>query len=157
MAEKFIDKLKMFVGFDVDDEYDDEMDYEEEFEKPSDKKQKGKDAQSASYSKEFDSLSKSVPARENTEYRGDNINVTLYKPKSFNDAADVVDNLKARKPVVINLLNLDEETARKIFDFCSGAVYSLDGKISKVSNDVFLLAPSNVDIYTNIPNTYDEE
>ncbi len=76
--------------------------------------------------------------------------VIVYEPANFEESSNIVDNLKNRKPVIINLENLDQELARKIFDFVSGAIYALDGNIKKVSRAIFVLAPSNVDISGNI-------
>ena len=57
-----------------------------------------------------------------------------------------VDSLKSRKPVIINLEKIDSDTARKIFDFLSGATYALNGNVQKVANNIFIFAPANVDI-----------
>jgi len=59
----------------------------------------------------------------------DKIQVTISKPEDFNDSAGVVNHLKENKPVIVNLESLDSDTARKIFDFCSGALFALDQKI----------------------------
>jgi len=74
----------------------------------------------------------------------------LLEPKSFDECPKIVDNLKSRKPVILNLEKVDSDLARKIFDFISGAVYALDGNVQKVANNIFLFAPENVDISGNI-------
>ncbi|GAE87717.1 FtsZ-interacting protein [Acetivibrio straminisolvens JCM 21531] len=51
-----------------------------------------------------------------------------------------------QKPVVVNLGSVQKETAQRIVDFLSGAIYALDGNIQKVSSDIFIVAPHNVDI-----------
>jgi cell division inhibitor SepF len=61
-----------------------------------------------------------------------------------------VDNLKAKKPVIINLENLETDTARKIFDFLSGATYALNGNVQKVANNIFVFVPENVDVTYNM-------
>ncbi len=76
--------------------------------------------------------------------------VVIYEPNEFEEAPSIVDNLKNRKPVIINLESLDQELAKKIFDFLNGAVYALDGNIQKVSKGIFILAPNNVDISGNL-------
>ena len=73
----------------------------------------------------------------------------VYQPKSNEDTQDIIDNLKARKPVVINLDEMDNDIAQRVLDFVSGAVYALNGNIKKVSRGIFVIAPSNVDISTN--------
>ena len=54
--------------------------------------------------------------------------------------------LKERKSVIVNLEYVNKEVARRIVDFISGGVYALDGYIQKVSNSIFLVAPSNYEI-----------
>lgn len=72
--------------------------------------------------------------------------LVLIEPKSFEECPKLVDNLKGRRPVIINLEKLETETARKIFDFMSGATYALNGNVQKVANNIFIFAPENVDI-----------
>lgn len=79
------------------------------------------------------------------------VKVVVYQPLSFDDTQNIIDNLKNRKPIVVNLDSLDADLAQRVLDFISGAVYSLDGTIQKVSRGIFVLAPSNVDIVGNIP------
>ena len=62
----------------------------------------------------------------------------------------LVDNLKSRKPVIVNLERLESDTARKIFDFLSGATYALNGNVQKVANNIFVFAPENVDINSSV-------
>jgi cell division inhibitor SepF len=73
----------------------------------------------------------------------------VYQPKSNEDTQDIIDNLKARKPVVVNLEEMDNDIAQRVLDFVSGAVYALNGNIKKVARGIFVVAPSNVDIATN--------
>lgn len=70
--------------------------------------------------------------------------VIVYKPKKYSDAEQIVTNLKAKKPVVVNLEEVEVELARKIFNFCSGAICALDGEMRKISKEIFILAPNNV-------------
>lgn len=70
----------------------------------------------------------------------------LIEPKSFEESEKLVDSLKTRRPVILNLEKLETEVARKIFDFMNGATYALNGKVQKVANNIFIFAPDNVDI-----------
>lgn len=74
------------------------------------------------------------------------LKVVVLTPESFDEAREIADNLKAKRPVVINLEGLEKDIARRIVDFLSGAVYSLDGNIQKISSGIFLVAPYNVGI-----------
>ena len=70
----------------------------------------------------------------------------VIEPNGFEDCSKLVDELKTRKPIIVNLEKLDPDLARKIFDFLGGATYALDGKVQKIANNIFVFAPENVDI-----------
>ncbi len=74
------------------------------------------------------------------------LKVVVIQLTSFEDARDIADHLKAKKPIVINLEKLDKDVSRRVVDFLSGAVYGVDGNIQKVANGIFLIAPYNVGI-----------
>lgn len=76
--------------------------------------------------------------------------MVVIEPKSFDECPKLVDNLKAKKPVIINLEKIESDSARKIFDFLSGATYALNGNVQKVANNIFIFAPENVDVSANI-------
>jgi FtsZ-interacting cell division protein YlmF len=75
--------------------------------------------------------------------------IVVIDPRSFDDCPKLVDSLKARKPVIINLEKIETDAARKIFDFLSGATYALSGNVQKISNNIFVFLPENVDVSTN--------
>ncbi len=77
----------------------------------------------------------------------------LMEPKSIDECKVLVDNLKGRRPVIVNLERIETETANKIFNFLNGAVYALNGTVQKVSNNIFIFAPENVDISDNTAKT----
>ena len=76
--------------------------------------------------------------------------VVVHEPLNYEDAPKIVDDLKMRKTVVVNLEQLEANIKRQIFDFINGGLYSLDGSIQKVSKDIFVLAPNNVELDGNI-------
>ncbi|MBC8528760.1 cell division protein SepF [Christensenellaceae bacterium NSJ-44] len=75
----------------------------------------------------------------------------VYQPMSYEDTQSIIDNLKMKKPIIVNLELLEVDIAQRVLDFMSGAVYALNGSIHKVSKGIFVLAPINVDISGNIP------
>lgn len=74
------------------------------------------------------------------------LKLIVIEPSSFDESQKLVDNLKQKKPVIINLEKLETDTARKIFDFLNGATYALDGKVQKIANNIFVFAPKNVSV-----------
>lgn len=73
----------------------------------------------------------------------------VYHPISYEDTQNIIDNLKSRKPVIVNMEELEIECAQRILDFMAGAVYALNGTIFKISRGIFVVAPNNYDIIGN--------
>ncbi len=78
--------------------------------------------------------------------QGQAIKMIISQPTTFEQSDEICSFLKERKSVIVNLEYVNKDVARRIVDFISGAVYALDGYIQKVSNAIFLVAPSNYEI-----------
>lgn len=78
------------------------------------------------------------------------IRMKISKPTNFDQADEIVNQLKEKNAVVINLEYVSKDVARRIVDVVSGAVKALDGNIEKVSNSIFVVAPCNYDIVNEI-------
>lgn len=70
--------------------------------------------------------------------------VMVIEPRSFGEAGQIVQNLKDRKTIVLNLHLLDKEQSQRTIDFVCGAAHALNGKPQKVGEMVFVFTPSNV-------------
>lgn len=73
----------------------------------------------------------------------------VYHPVSYEDAQNIIDNLRAHKPVIVNLEDLEINCAQRILDFLSGAIYALQGTTRKISRNIFVFAPANYDVIGN--------
>src|SRR5476649_2555047 len=51
--------------------------------------------------------------------------VKIVKPTTYEEAADICDELKNRKIVVINTTGLESRTAQRLLDFMGGASYAV--------------------------------
>ena len=80
----------------------------------------------------------------------------VYHPVSYEDTQAIIDNLKNRKPVIVNMEELDVDCAQRILDFLSGAVYALNGTMCKISRGIFVVAPNNYDVVGNGEDDYDD-
>ena len=72
------------------------------------------------------------------------------EPRSFEDAATIVQHLRNRKTIVLNLHLLDKEQSQRTIDFVCGAAHALDGKPQKVGDLVFVFTPSNVTLSVDV-------
>ena len=84
--------------------------------------------------------------------RGGN-EVVVMEPRSFDDAAAIVQHLKDRKIVMLNLHLLDNDQSQRTIDFVCGASQALNGKPKKVGDRVFVFAPHNVALSADEINT----
>lgn len=75
-----------------------------------------------------------------------NVKLVVLGPRKYEDVQSVADHLRARRPIVVNLEAADPDARMRILDFLSGAVYALGGRSQKVSEMIFLMAPTNIDI-----------
>lgn len=82
--------------------------------------------------------------------------VIVYHPVCYDDAQAIVDNLKAFKPVIVNMEELDGACAQRVLDFLLGAIYAVSGNISKISRGIFLLAPREIDVENNGEDSFRE-
>jgi len=127
----FVDTVKDFVGFgDVD--YDDEYEIEEELEEKAEEKPAL-----------FNNRKNKVVSIERTANQP---SIVIIKPKCFSDATGASDQLKQRKPVILDVTGLDTDEAKRTVDFISGTVYGINGDIQKVSSGIFIATPSSYDI-----------
>ena len=83
------------------------------------------------------------------------LKMIVYHPVSYEDTQNIIDNLKSRKPVIVNMEELDLECAQRILDFIAGAIYALNGTIYKISRGIFVVAPTNYDVIGNGDNDED--
>lgn len=79
-----------------------------------------------------------------------NIKLVVYEPNKYDEVTKLIDDLKVKKLVVLNLEKTNQDIKKQVFDFVNGAVYALEAQIQKISKDIFILAPKNVDIDSNL-------
>lgn len=74
------------------------------------------------------------------------LQVVLVKPERFETAAEIVDQLRGKRAVLINLETTPKDVTRRLVDFLSGAAYAIDGKVKKVAANTYIITPPNVDL-----------
>ena len=88
------------------------------------------------------SSAKVVPMKQ--QQRSSSMEVAMIKPTSIEDSKEISDYLLAGKAVVVNMEGLHMEVAQRIIDFTSGATYSINGNLQKISNYIFIATPESV-------------
>ncbi len=80
--------------------------------------------------------------------RGDRkgMEVCVIRPHSMEDASEITETLLSNCTVILNVEGLELSMAQRIVDFASGSCYAMDGNLQPISNYIFILTPSIVDI-----------
>lgn len=78
------------------------------------------------------------------------VKMVITQPTCFEQSEEICNYLKEKKSVIVNLEYVNKDAARRIVDFISGSVHALDGHIQKISNAIFLVAPVNYDIASDL-------
>ena len=78
--------------------------------------------------------------------QGGGVRVVVMHPRSLEDGQSIADQIKGRRPVIVNLDLADERSGQRLLNFLSGVVYALDGSLRKVGDGIFLATPSNIEV-----------
>ncbi|WP_026554210.1 cell division protein SepF [Arthrobacter sp. 35W] len=72
--------------------------------------------------------------------------ITTVHPRSYNDAKIIGESFRDGIPVIMNVTDMGESDAKRLVDFSAGLVFGLHGSIERVTNKVFLLSPSYIEV-----------
>ena len=72
--------------------------------------------------------------------------VVIYAPRTYQDVQLLIDHLRMREQVIVDFSTLNQQSAYRILDFMSGAIYALGGSIQQITRNIFLFAPQGVTI-----------
>lgn len=72
--------------------------------------------------------------------------VAVFAPRSFADVTEVADALRGRQVCIVNLQGADRTLLQRVVDFTSGVAYTIDGRIQKLADAIYLIVPSGVNV-----------
>lgn len=161
VLDKFLDIMKLS---DDDDDYEGEDffddEYEDEYEDRHQKRSLFKKSKERDYEEDEEeeyepprrsrnsshAVSNKVTPMRQPAKRSANMEVCVIKPTSVEDDREITETLLSGRTVILNLEGLDLEIAQRIIDFTSGATFAISGNLQKISNYIFLVTPTTVDI-----------
>lgn len=160
VLDKFLDIMKLSDEDDYDDDFFGEEEEFDDFDERPAKKSFFKRERASMEEDDFDdephqtsrSLSKGsssnkvTPMRQPNTRRAPGMEVCVIKPSSVDDAREITETLLSGRTVILNLEGMDLEIAQRIIDFTSGATFAISGNLQKISNYIFLVTPTNVEI-----------
>ena len=72
--------------------------------------------------------------------------VAVFAPRSFGDVTEIADALRARQVVIVNVQGADRNLLQRVVDFTSGVAYTIDGRIQKLAEAIYLVVPNGVTV-----------
>ena len=145
-------KIKDFVGISERDEY--EEDYEEmDWQQPQEQVAPIPEENSSLRRPNRDNLTLNNESTIATSARNNVIGmpginntvaeVVVVEPHSFEEMPQVIQTLRERKSVVLNLNVMDPEEAQRAVDFVAGGTYAIDGHQERIGESIFLFKHAN--------------
>ncbi len=72
--------------------------------------------------------------------------VSVFSPTSYDDVQIIIDTVKMGKTAIVHLKELKSDTAIRVLDMLSGAIYALDGGVYEMEKNIFMFSPNGVEV-----------
>lgn len=72
--------------------------------------------------------------------------VAVFSPESYKDIEIIIDTLRSGKNAIVHLTALKTDTAVRVLDMLSGAIYALGGGVYEMGKNIFMFSPSGVEV-----------
>ena len=86
-------------------------------------------------------------AAQGSSIEGNNIELKVVRPTSFEEVGTIADYLIAGCTVVLNLELLDKAATVRMLDFINGVTYTKDGEIKNVALNTYIITPNGIDVH----------
>ncbi len=139
MSNGFMHKIKNWVSGDPFE--DDIFNYEEEFEtEPRAYRSVRDEYEATPKQQEKPKKNLKVLGHPNSQTQ----QVVVIEPRAFEEALEIIEHLREKKSVLLNLHLLDTSQSQRVVDFLSGATHAIEGNQQRIGDGVFMFTPSNV-------------
>ncbi len=158
-AEKFLNMMKLSDADDETKPFDDEYSEVPEDEGYAGEEESAEEEEDEEPHKPILSLRrKKKEAADSDEFedgqgrviqfhgREEGESVKVIRAQTFNEAQIVAEFLKEGKTIVVNLEGIEIGKAQRIIDFIGGASFAVDGSLKAISNNIFIVAPGNIEV-----------
>lgn len=139
MAGNVINKMMGLLGLDDDDAEMEEIEVEEK----EDNEEEPEKVESIFTSKKQQNKVVNIHTASTAK-------IVIIKPRDYDEAANICDDLKNRRIIVVNTSGLEPKIAQRLLDFVGGASYVLGGEIQEVEKGIYIVSPSNVEVTNDL-------
>ncbi|WP_214326491.1 cell division protein SepF [Nonomuraea sediminis] len=75
--------------------------------------------------------------------------IVMVQPLKYNDAPMIGQHFREGQTVIMDVTGMPMPEATRMVDFAAGLAYGCEGRIERIADRVFLLAPAHVEIETS--------
>ncbi|PSO46920.1 MAG: cell division protein SepF [Cyanobacteria bacterium SW_9_44_58] len=79
--------------------------------------------------------------------------IVVFEPESFEKMPEVIQVLRERKTVLLNLNMMEPDDAQRAVDFVAGGTYAIDGNQERIGESIFLFTPNCVKVSSRSHST----
>ncbi|MFV0288033.1 MAG: cell division protein SepF [Mycoplasmatales bacterium] len=69
--------------------------------------------------------------------------VKIYEPVTKTSTSTIIDSIKRGEFCIVNFSKVSEDEARNIYATLSGSLYSLEGQLKQINDNIIVCSPSN--------------
>lgn len=84
-----------------------------------------------------------VVTLNNQSNRMEILNFTML---GYDMTGEIAGYIKGKKPIIVNMEKLAPHEMQRAVDYLTGASFALNGNVEKVTDNIFIFAPENVNI-----------
>ena len=77
-----------------------------------------------------------------TKQKGKSV-VKIYEPVTKTATSTIIDSIKKGELCIVNFNKVSEEEARNIYATLSGSLYSLEGQLKQIDDNIIICSPRN--------------
>ena len=86
------------------------------------------------------------PAPTGMGIGGGSLELKVVHSEKYEDVVSVAEHLLNHCTVVLDLNDANKDVRRRILDFLSGVAFSIGGQVRRVTENTYIITPSNVDV-----------
>ncbi len=95
---------------------------------------------------EEEALPQAEPSVMSAGLGGGSLELKVIHSEKYEDVVRVAEHLLDHCTVVLDLNDANKEVRRRILDFLSGVAFSIGGQVRRVTDNTYIITPSNVDV-----------
>lgn len=77
---------------------------------------------------------------------GSKMEILNFTMSSYEMTGEVFNYIKNRKPIIVNMQQMNAADVQRAVDYLTGACFALNGAVERVAENIFVFAPENVNL-----------